>query len=109
MGADASPFAAAADGVRVSVRLTPRASRTAITGIARDAAGTAMVTAMVTAAPEDGKANAALVKLLAREWRVAKSGITVVKGATDRRKLLHVAGDPAQLSVRLAAWEKGLA
>ncbi|MEE8271280.1 MAG: DUF167 family protein [Alphaproteobacteria bacterium] len=109
MGADASPFAAAADGVRVSVRLTPRASRTAITGIARDAAGTAVVTAMVTAAPEDGKANAALVKLLAREWRVAKSGITVVKGATDRRKLLHVAGDPAQLSDRLAAWEKGLA
>ena len=42
----------------------------------------------VTAAPEGGKANEAVIALLAKEWGVAKSAISVVTGATDRRKVV---------------------
>ena len=51
----------------------------------------------------DGKANAALIGLLADALGVAKGTITVVAGATQRRKLLHIAGDPGGLARRLAA------
>ena len=57
------------------------------------------------AAPaEGGKANAALVKLLAREWGVAPSRIGIVAGAKDRRKTVHVAGDTPALVERLKKW-----
>lgn len=58
----------------------------------------------VTAAPEGGKANMAVIDLLAAEWRVPKSTIQVVLGAAGRRKLLHLAGDPAALCRLLGDW-----
>lgn len=105
---DALPFAPAAGGARVAVRLTPRASRNAVAGIVRDALGNAAVKVMVTAVPEDGKANAALIKLLARSWGVPKTSIAVVAGATERRKILHVAGDPGALLAMLQRWAQRL-
>ncbi|CAA7619233.1 DUF167 family protein [Magnetospirillum sp. UT-4] len=104
----ASPVAAAAGGVRVRVRLTPKAARDRIDGLAADADGAVALKVSVTAVPEDGKANAALIKLLAKEWKVAKSALTLVQGATDRRKVIHVAGDPDELGGRLATWMERL-
>ena len=60
-----------------------------------------MVKAMVAEMPEAGRANRALVKLVAKAWQVPKSDITIVAGTTDRNKTLHIAGDPAALSDRL--------
>jgi uncharacterized protein YggU (UPF0235/DUF167 family) len=60
---------------------------------------------MVTAVPEAGRANEALIKLLAKQWGVAKSSISLVAGATDRNKILHVAGDAGDLMVRLSQSE----
>jgi len=102
--AGASPFAARTDGVRVAVKVTPKASRNTVTGLAEDADGRQRLAVAVSAPPEGGKANTALVKLLAREWRVAKSAITVISGAASRRKSLHVAGDPRRLLLDLRAW-----
>lgn len=62
----------------------------------------------VSAVPEDGKANAALVALLARAWRVPKSDLSVRRGARDRRKVLHLAGPAAETLPRLTAWLAGL-
>jgi len=90
-----------ADGVRVALRLTPKASRTAIQGLAPEADGGMVLKASVTTVPEDGKANAALIALLAKAWRLPKGAFTIVAGATDRRKIIHVAGDPAELTVLL--------
>ncbi len=101
---DDLPFAAAADGVRIAVRLAPKASRTAVTGLAREADGGTVLKVTVTAAAEGGKANAALVRLLAGEWRVTRSAVAVTAGATSRRKTVHLAGDPAALMPALAAW-----
>ena len=96
-----TPFKPVADGVRVAIRLTPKASRNAIAGIAEAGQGEAVLKVMVTAVPEAGKANEALIKLLAKEWGVAKSSISLVAGATDRNKILHIAGDAGDLMARL--------
>ena len=96
-----TPFKPVADGVRVAVRLTPKASRNAIAGIAEAGQGDAVLKVMVTAVPEAGKANEALIKLLSKEWRVPKSSISLVAGATDRNKILHIAGDAGDLMARL--------
>jgi uncharacterized protein len=100
----AAPVAIAADGLRIRVKVAPRAAANRIEGLAPEADGGVALKVAVTAAPEDGKANAALIKLLAREWGVAKSTVTVVAGAADRRKLLHVAGSPRALAERLERW-----
>ncbi|HVO13613.1 MAG TPA: DUF167 family protein [Alphaproteobacteria bacterium] len=100
----ALPFSAAADGVRVAVRLTPRARHSGVVGLAEEAGGGVALKVAVTAAPEGGKANAALIALLAREWRVPKSSISVVRGATDRHKTLLVAGASEPLMQQLEKW-----
>ncbi len=100
-----SPFHAATDGVRVAVRVTPKASADKVRGVVLDEAGVAWLQVAVTAVPEDGRANKAVVALLAKRWRVPKSTVEVVQGATDRRKTLLVrSGDPDGLAVRLDAW-----
>lgn len=98
------PVTPATGGVRVMVRLTPKASRDRIKGIATDAAGQAVLEVAVTAVPEDGKANAALIKLLAKEWRVPRTAVDIVQGATDRRKTLFITGDADELRHRLDDW-----
>ncbi|HSV30274.1 MAG TPA: DUF167 family protein [Candidatus Omnitrophota bacterium] len=98
------PFTPAAGGIRVAVRLTPKASRDRVEGLAPEADGGQVLKVSVTAVPEDGKANAALIKLLSKQWRVAKSSIDIVQGATDRRKVLHVSGDPDDLEAQLHEW-----
>ena len=91
-----------ADGLRLAVRLTPRSSADRILGIARDDAGRAMLKVAVTAVPEDGRANAALVKLLARTLDLPRTTVSVVSGHTNRSKLVHLAGDPPDLLARLS-------
>jgi uncharacterized protein (TIGR00251 family) len=97
------PFEPVADGVRVSVRVVPKASRNAVAGLAGRTDGSRVLKLSVTAVPEGGKANEAVVKLLAKSWKLPKTSITLVAGATDRNKILHVAGDPADLMRRLTA------
>lgn len=96
--ADASPLTLARDGIRVAVRLTPRASSDRLLGVALDESGCPILRAQVTAAPEDGRANAALVALLAKAWRLPKSTIAVVQGQAARRKLVHIEGPPGTLA-----------
>lgn len=94
------------DGISVAVRLTPKASGNRIDGIAADAAGALALKARVTAVPESGKANAALLKLLAKGWKLPKSSLSIAGGAKDRNKVVHVAGDPEALYEHLARWFK---
>ena len=98
------PFILTSDGVRVRVRLTPRARAARIDGLRANAAGHLRLAVAVTAVPEAGRANAALVALLAREWRLAKSAMQVVTGVTDREKVIAIAGDGPVLLARLREW-----
>ncbi len=102
------PFSAAAGGLRVALRVQPGARRTGIEGPIRLDDDGVVLKVRVTAPPEGGKANAAVVKLLANAWRLPKGALRVVAGEKDRRKTLFVAGDPAELGPRLAAWLRAL-
>lgn len=99
----APPLTRAPDGVRVALRVTPGASRTAFAGIAETAGGGRALKVSVTAIAEGGKANDAVFKFLAKAWRVPKSSLTLVAGHTDRNKIVHISGDPDDLMSRLAA------
>ncbi len=99
-----SPFAGAPGGVRVRLRLTPKASANRITGLKPDGEGGAAIKASVSVVPEGGKANAALIKMLAKEWKLAKSSLEIIHGATDRNKTVLVAGNTEQLLEKLQDW-----
>ncbi len=53
------------------------------------------------AAPTDGAANDALIRLLAKTLGVARRDVTLASGATSRLKRLDIRGDPARLATTL--------
>lgn len=97
------PWRRTADGLRLSVRLTPRAERDALGGVREAAPGRPCLSARVTAAPAAGAANAALIALVARTLGVPKSAVRLAAGGGSRLKTLEIAGDPAALETALAA------
>lgn len=99
-----SPLRAAADGVRLALRVQPGASRDQIAGVERLADGRTVLKVRLSAPAEGGKANAALVKLLAKSWKLPKSDVELVAGARQRTKTLLVRGDPSALAARLESW-----
>ena len=95
------PFTPCDGGLLVSVRLTPRGGRDAIDGIKQLSDGRAVLKARVRAIPEDGAANAALVKLFARACGCPASAVSLVSGATSRIKTLKIVGEGSVLQSRL--------
>jgi len=88
-----APFEHRGGKVRFRVRLTPRGGRDAIDGWCQNSSGDFQLKVRVAAPPEDGKANKALIGLLAKEFRIAKSSIQIVGGEKARSKLIELAGD----------------
>jgi uncharacterized protein (TIGR00251 family) len=74
---------------RFWVRLSPRATVDRIVGIEQDGA----LHVRVRAAPADGTANAALVQVLATALDVPRSALSIVAGASSRRKLVELDDD----------------
>jgi hypothetical protein len=84
------------------VRLTPRGGRDGLDGWGQDEAGRTYLKARVSAAPTEGQANAALIKLIAKRLGVAKSAVSIVSGESARLKTLEVQGmDEAQMISKL--------
>ncbi len=101
---DPVPFETAPGGLRVLLRVQPGASREAVEGVVALPDGQLALKVRLRAPPQDGKANAALVKLLAKTWKLPKSTISNLAGHGQRRKTLLVSGDPAALESRLRSW-----
>ena len=97
----ARPWAAAAGGIALSVRLTPKGGRDAIDGVEQLADGRSVLKVRVRAAPSEGEANEALVRLIAKQLGVAPRDVALAGGATSRVKRLTVAGDAGALMARL--------
>jgi hypothetical protein len=74
------------DALVMAVRVTPRSGHDAIEGV--DEQGALRV--RLTAAPADGAANSALIKLLAKALGVPKGAVTIVSGAASRHKQLRI-------------------
>ncbi len=98
------PFTKTSRGLKFALRLTPRASSDRFGGVDLDENDAPILKAGVTAMPENGKANAALIRLLAKTWRVAKTSITITRGASNRRKVIEIAGDPIALAEQFEQW-----
>ena len=70
----------------LTLRVTPRADRTEVVGRRADG----VIAIRVTAAPADGKANAAVIKALADALGTRPSGVTLISGHTGRDKRVQV-------------------
>jgi len=79
-----------ASGVRLDVRVIPRASRSTLDGVREG-----RLVLRVTAPPVDSAANEAVVRLLADALQVPKSAIAIVGGATGRSKTVELRGQAA--------------
>jgi uncharacterized protein (TIGR00251 family) len=87
----------AAGAARIAVRLTPRAAREELAIDGEE------LRVRVTAPPVDGRANVALVRLLAKRLRIARGAVRIVSGERSRRKVVEVSGvDGEELLRRLS-------
>ncbi len=77
-------------GILVRIKLTPKASSNSIDDLFQDENGVFWLKAKVTAVPENGKANKALVNLLSKIWKIPKSNFLFVAGELDRYKILSL-------------------
>lgn len=84
----------------LSVRVQPKASSDEIVGPCADALGGESLKVRITAPPVDGKANAHLVKFLAKAFGVAKSRVSVVAGDSGRQKRVQISA-PSKLPLSI--------
>jgi uncharacterized protein (TIGR00251 family) len=70
----------------LAIRVTPRSTTNAVVGWRSDQRDELDI--RVSAAPEDGKANAAVIKTLARSLGIPKSTIEIVRGHSSRQKVV---------------------
>lgn len=85
----------------IAVRVTPRSSKPGIGGWRVGAEGREELEVRVAASPTDGEANAAVLKLLAKELRIPKSSVEIVAGETSRYKRISVPLDLDEVRERL--------
>jgi uncharacterized protein len=95
-------FRVEGERVLLTLRLTPKGGRDCVEGVKHLADDRAVLIARVRAVPEDGAANAALLKLLAKELAVPASSLGLVSGATSRIKTVQMPCS-AEILVRLEA------
>lgn len=97
------PWSLTANGVALTVRLTPKGGRDGVDGVEELADGRAALRARVRAVPAEGEANAALIRLIAKAVGVPPRDVSLAAGATGRLKRLAISGDGPTL---IAALEK---
>ena len=91
------------NGTRLRLRVKPGARKTAIVGVHGGA-----LKISVAAAPEKGKANRAVVKLLAETLGLPRSAVTIAVGETSQDKIAELALDPAGVLRGLRSANAGL-
>jgi uncharacterized protein (TIGR00251 family) len=92
------------EGIVLDLRLTPRGGRDALDGVETLADGRAVLKARVRAAPTEGEANTALIRLLAREFGLSRSQVAIVSGVSARLKTVSLRGETGPLAAMLEAW-----
>ncbi|BCG99211.1 DUF167 domain-containing protein [Mesorhizobium loti] len=98
-----APFRIRENGIDLFVRLTPKSSMDRLEGVETAADGRSHLKARVRAVPENGAANHALERLVAKTLGVPASAVSVVAGGTSRLKTVRIVGDPEALAQRVEA------
>jgi len=99
--ASTNGFQIRSTGISVRVRLTPKGGRDAVDGWETDSGGASHLKARVRAAPESGKANAALIDLMADVLGVSRSSVAITGGEKARLKTVVITGDTSALATKL--------
>lgn len=86
----------------IAIRVTPRSSKPGIGGWRTGADGREELEIRVAAAPTDGEANAAVIKLLAKSLGVPKGSVEIVSGETSRHKRVALPIEESELGARLS-------
>ena len=102
MAAPELPFRRSTTGVILSVRVTPKSASDRIDGVIDTGAGPAL-RVRVMAAPDRGKANAAVTETIAGWLALPKSRLSIVGGGASRSKTVAISGDPSALARLLSA------
>lgn len=101
------PFARVVrNAVQIQVRVHPGARSAGIHARSAEPDGSVRLSVAVTAPADRGRANAALIELLARTWNIPKSALSITAGLASRRKTVEVVGDPDALAARITAWDQ---
>lgn len=79
------------DALELDVQVVPRASRSRVVGVQGD-----RLKVQLSAPPVDGAANEALIELLAERLGVKRAAVSIVGGATGRKKRVRVDGVGAE-------------
>ncbi|MEN8236199.1 MAG: DUF167 domain-containing protein [Pseudomonadota bacterium] len=87
------PFQSSENGLFLNLHVTAKASRNCIGPVVQEADGRMALKVYVTAVPDAGKANAAVIELLAKVWKIPKSAFAIARGSTHRRKVFEISGD----------------
>jgi uncharacterized protein (TIGR00251 family) len=98
-----SPLTAAGGGLRVAIRVLPRGRADRLIGLVAAGGARRVLKATVTAPAEGGRANAAVLGLLARSWQLPQRDLSIVQGAKSRIKVVRIAGDPRLLIPKITA------
>ena len=84
------------NGLLISVRVQPRSSQKKVESIQGD-----VVRVKLTAPPADGAANAQLIEVLAKEFGIRKSALSIVKGLSSRNKVVELEDPPDGFPARI--------
>ena len=95
------PWRVSGDAVLLSLRLTPKSSKDAVEGIEALSDGRRVLKARVRAVPEDGKANEALLRLLAKWLDLPIRALSLSSGASGRTKVIRIEGPAQAVAARL--------
>jgi len=97
------PLSVGKNGVVLRLKVTPKSAKDALVRIEAAADGKRALKATVTAVPEKGKANTALIKLLSKKLGLPKTGIRLIAGDQSRHKAVEFDGPPDEVMKTLEA------
>jgi uncharacterized protein (TIGR00251 family) len=81
------PYHKVEDGITVDIKVIPRSSKKEIAG-----ASNGIVKVKLTSPPVEGEANAQLIELLSKHFKVSKGSVSIIKGETSRNKTVKIKG-----------------
>ena len=90
-----------AERIELLVRATPRGGRDEVSGLVLDAAGEVWLAVRVTPPAQGGKANEAVLRLLARTLGVPRSRLELTAGISARSKRIAVDAPHEQIETSL--------